>query len=537
MSRMQRRLEAEQAARWQQQDAASPWAAVPQEAAAAPMDDAFAPRPWAEYVPEETPVLQSAARPVQPARPAHWLWPALLGLCVLIWLVLGWGLIRARRPYAAFAGRAAELSSGVFFPGITVDGIDLSGMTRAQAASRLAAASQTNGSALDIQVQAAGTTYRVTAQQIPFSGDAQGVLDRAWAIGRQGFSWMFGTDLTPFDIRWEHTRQIKQRGAAFATSVGYQERDILSVAEWLAGQINREPINAVIESFDFNTRAFTVTRDVPGQRILAADIADRLREALGNGQFTGVLTLHPDIILPKVTSVELQNGFAQLGTFSTQTTRDSKRNTNIALAAQAINGTTVMPGESFSFNQVVGERTAQRGYQMAPAIAGGVTFDEIGGGVCQVSSTLFNAAAVSGMRIVERSPHAWPSSYVDKGLDATVNWPNLDFVFRNEQQTPVFVVAQYQDRQVDVALYGMQQGAGETVELVTELISTTRPPEEPRYQQNPKLMPGTQQELKAARTGYVVDTYRVFLRGGQEYRREKLFTSDYRMVQQVIEYN
>ena len=138
-----------------------------------------------------------------------------------------------------------------------------------------------------------------------------------------------------------------------------------------------------------------------------------------------------------------------------------------------------MPGETFSFNDRVGERTAQKGYQMAPAIAGGTTFDEIGGGVCQVSSTLFNAAAMSDMTIVNRSPHAWPSSYIDKGLDATVNWPNLDFSFRNNRETPVFIIAGYAKRKVTVEIYGMISGPGETVALDTTLISTTKPPGEP----------------------------------------------------------
>ena len=154
-----------------------------------------------------------------------------------------------------------------------------------------------------------------------------------------------------------------------------------------------------------------------------------------------------------------------------------------------------------------------------------------------MSSTLFNAAALAGMQIVERSPHAWPSSYVDKGLDATVNWPNLDFVFKNTGQHPVFIVAQFEGRQLNVALYGLKPEQDAQITLETELISTTHPPREPQYVQNPNLLPGTQQQTKSARTGYVVDTYRVWSRNGMPFQREKLFSSTYRMVQQTIEYN
>ncbi len=196
-----------------------------------------------------------------------------------------------------------------------------------------------------------------------------------------------------------------------------------------------------------------------------------------------------------------------------------------------------MPGETFSFNQTTGQRTLEKGYRMAAAIAGGATVDEVGGGVCQVSSTLFNAAAMADLTIVKRSPHTWPSNYVEKGRDATVNWPNLDFVFRNDKDTPVFIVAYYQQRQCTVEIYGASLGAGLSIELSTQLTSRTDPPSEPIYENNPQLDPGTMQEKKKARTGYVVETYKVYKQNGVETRWEWLCTSEYPMIQQVIEYN
>jgi len=295
--------------------------------------------------------------------------------------------------------------------------------------------------------------------------------------------------------------------------------------------------DAMIASFDFDTKAFTVTRDEPGAVVEAQDVYEAITASLDAGRLRDTIRLTAKPVLPQVTSVELQNSFTRLSAFMTETTRDELRNRNILLASRAVMGTTVLPGGTFSFNQVVGERTAEKGYQMAPAIAGGITFDEIGGGVCQVSSTLFNAVAMADMTIVTRSPHAWPSSYVDKGRDATVNWPNLDFAFKNNKMTPVFIVASYANRSLTVEVYGMRADPAERIELETELMNTTQPPGEALYQRNPSLAPGTEKQLKAARTGYVVDTYRVYLRDGVPYRREKLVTSDYRMVQQVIEYN
>ena len=120
----------------------------------------------------------------------------------------------------------------------------------------------------------------------------------------------------------------------------------------------------------------------------------------------------------------------------------------------------MLPHETFSFNQATGERTAAKGYKEAAAISGGTTRDEIGGGVCQTSSTLFNAVARANLEIIERNPHAWPSNYVEKGFDATVNWPGLDFKFKNNTDWPVFIVAGYSNQKVTVNIYGMHLGAG-----------------------------------------------------------------------------
>ena len=139
--------------------------------------------------------------------------------------------------------------------------------------------------------------------------------------------------------------------------------------------------------------------------------------------------------------------------------------------------------------------------------------------------------------ITTREPHAWPSNYVDMGLDATVNWPNLDFAFRNDTGNPVFIAAGFSGRTLTVELYGRVTDPSESIVLQTELIATTQPPAEPEYRQNTSLLPGTRQEVKKARTGYQVDTYRVYLRDGLQYRREKLFTSKYPMIRQLIEYN
>ena len=123
-----------------------------------------------------------------------------------------------------------------------------------------------------------------------------------------------------------------------------------------------------------------------------------------------------------------------LGQFSTSYHNDaqhSSRNHNLKLGAAAIDGFVLMPGETFSFNEVVGDRSAEAGYRYAPGITAGELVDVLGGGICQVASSLFGAAYFGGLEVVAARPHSRPSSYVDMGLDATVVYASVDLVVRN----------------------------------------------------------------------------------------------------------
>ncbi len=454
----------------------------------------------------------------------------IIGVCVA-------KVLDAASGASAFDNRLRQMQGQAFFPGISIDGVDVSGKTPGQIRQQSSGNGFGAAPEVDIRLVIDQTAYAFDNSHLPFERNLEDVMEAAWSIGRQGSYSAMSSGLTPFEYRWRHAAYTRQRGRAFTTEVSYSKDIVAALAQGIAQQVNREPINAVVSQFNFVTKEFSVTQDVPGRRIDAAVVAAALEQALDNREYRTLIQLSATPVLPRVSSVDLRNSFTCLSSFSTKTTSNQDRNHNIALAAQAINNTTLMPGETFSFNGTVGQRTPEKGYRGAPAIQGGVLIDDVGGGVCQVSSTLFCAAAGAGMAIVERTAHAWPVSYLDKGLDATVNWPGLDLKFKNNQDTPVFIIAQYENRKLTIEFHGMLSAPGEGIFLEARLISSQPPPSEPLLQHNPNLPYGTRKELKEARTGYVVDTYRVYTRNGSEYRREKLFTSKYRMVQQVIEYN
>ncbi len=498
-----------------------------------------APYPDAAYVRQPPPPPRGQwAAGGEPRRPRHTAFWAFVSLvCVAILALIGYGVFRFTEPYAAFRQMTAITSAATFAQGVVVDNVHIGGMTRAQAENALAGSQAAGGTNLAITVRIDDHSWVLTDSDIPFARNTAAVLDEAYAIGRQNSALTLNSDVTPLLWRYNHRLHVAQNGAYLYTEVTYDKTVVRGIVNAIASQIVRYPADAQVATFDFNSRTFTFSDEQYGATLDAEGLVTAISSALDQRNLNAVIVMNTTPLTPSVTKAELMNSFARVSTFTTDTTSNSNRNNNINLACIAVSGTVLMPGDTFSFNETTGERTAAKGYLPAAAIAGGTTIDEIGGGVCQVSSTLFNAAALADLTVIYRSPHTWPSNYVEKGRDATVNWPNLDFKFQNSSDMPIFIVAYYQNRKCTVEIYGRTLGAGESIDLKTVTLSTTQPPAEPAYTQNPQLAPGTQQELKKARTGYVVETYRVYYRNGAEYRRDKLCTSTYRMIQQVIEFN
>ena len=492
--------------------------------------------------------------------PHRGLWAALIFLCLLCMGAIGMflapqllGIQYAAMPNCAFVNGSvitldqtrydnyktyrSYMSSDVIYPGVYVDGVDVGGMTVEQARAAVSQVGAAGGGDFAITVNIGNKSWSIDSGKVPMTRNVDEILAQAYAYGRGNTTTIRGTRVTPFQERLNTALNLRSAPVSLQTSLTYDKHTIRQLTDSIAQFVNRDPVNASVATFDFNTRSFTFNSDSAGSYIDGDGLYNQVIAMLEGGQRHATIVVEPQIVLASVTKAELMNSFRKSSSYTTETTSNSNRNTNVKLSAAAINGTTVLPGETFSFNKATGQRTSAKGYLPAAAIAGGQSVDEIGGGVCQTSSTLFNAVARANLKIVDRSPHAWPSNYVGKGLDATVNWPNLDFKFKNDTDWPIFIVSYYQSRKVTVEIYGMALGDGITIDLESEVTYTSNPPSEPKYVFNPELAPGEQKTTIQARKGYEVDTYKIWYQNGKEIKREKLCESTYRTYQETIEYN
>ena len=429
------------------------------------------------------------------------------------------------------------LRQEIIYQGVFVDGVHVGGLTVEQAKQTLGGDASAAANAFSLTVAIGNKTWTLDNTSIPATRNLDTVLKHAYALGRQNTTAIIGTMMTPFRERVDSVLTMLNQYVYLKSTSTYDHDAVRQKVDEITAYVTRAPVDSQILSFDPNSRTFTFTEDQPGVTVDANALYQQIVAKLDQGVQGETITVTPTITAPSVTKSDLMNSFKLVAAFTTETTSAKNRNNNINLACQAINGKVLLPGETFSFNEATGRRTTDKGYQSAGAIAAGQSIEEVGGGICQVSSTLFNAVARADLEIVSRSPHAWPSTYVKIGEDATVNWPNLDFKFKNNKSTPVFVIAYYRDRKCSAEIWGMSLGAGVTIDLESKVIRTIEAPTGVNYVQNPELPTGDSEETIKARNGSVVDTYQVWYQNGQEVKRTLLHTSTYKAYQRTIEYN
>ena len=493
--------------------------------------------------------------PIQRRRRRPWLWLLILAACAAV-LVIGIFSVTSyyNAHYPAFRSRVNQLNTNTFMNGVHIDGVHIGGLTMEEAKRVLQQTTIKEDQQYALNVTIDGKTWRITQAELPLQRDLDAVLEEAYSIGRQGSLSAQQSGLTPFEYRSRTVSYYSENGAFLSTSVTYDKSTVRSLAETLANLISTPAQDAIVASFDFNSRSFQFTNEQAGRGLSSETIYNAIVQAMDGSWYKDgrSVTLQSDVLQPNVTRAMLQQSFGRISSYTTTTLAGYNRNKNIELACTAVTGTVVESGKTFSFNETVGRRTVDKGYLPAGAIAQGQSIEETGGGVCQVSSTMFNAAVMANMQIVSSSAHAWPSAYVEPGRDATVDWQNyqnlsqsLDFKFKNTSDYPIFIVAYItgsnyrQACKCTVEIYGVALADGITIGMETQLIRTIEmpTPAPPEYAQADAEHPaGTWEEVRKGREGYVYETYRIFYQYGNIVRRELLRTSTYKAYSELIRY-
>ena len=242
-----------------------------------------------------------------------------------------------------------------------------------------------------------------------------------------------------------------------------------------------------------------------------------------------------EVQFPAVTAEHLKTVLFRdvLGEYTTSVSGTAARRSNVQLSAASINDYVMNTGDVFSYNEAVGQRTAANGYKPAPAYVKGETVDEIGGGICQTSSTLYLACLRGNLEITERYAHRYIPSYVPAGMDATVSWGGPDYKFTNNTNYPIKIITKYEKNKVTVQILGTNVD-GSYGRMTNEKLSTTA--WETVYEVDETLAPGTPDSVKTTPyTGSKWRTYHtIYDKDGKVIDRHYEATSDYKVRNKVI---
>lgn len=307
------------------------------------------------------------------------------------------------------------------------------------------------------------------------------------------------------------------------------EPDAIDI-EKIRDEIYKEPQNASV-SKDKETGKTQVNTHVNG---VDFDISiEEAKKIIAEDKEEYVIPLK--IIVPDKTLSDLgEEAFPdKLSEYSTIFDPSNRnRSNNLAISAEKIDGTIIMPGETFSYNQTVGERTIAAGYKEAGAYAGGKVVQDVGGGICQTSSTLYNAALLANLEIVDRSNHQFLTSYVDASRDATVAWGSIDFQFKNTRTYPIKIEASAKNGVCEMAIYGIKEDKEYEVVIESEVLSYI--PFTTKYENDDSLEEGEEVIEQSGYTGCTSEAYKILKLNGKVVSKTLLSKDTYDPMTRII---
>lgn len=440
---------------------------------------------------------------------------------------------------------AVSAYNDLFCQGVYVDGIHLGGMTQDEAVQVVTANAQQRLDAWNIRLtlgegEKEGLVRRITAADLGMTVNVHEALEAAWAPGHSSIS--------PAVRKSEMDALLSEPYSGYTALPSGDTTVVDRILDELAAIMYKQPQDAYVSGFDpaAHSYPFEIVPEVVGSYLDVAPVKQQIYDMVARME-SGTIRLTPYAVYPAVTEQMLRSERTLLGTALTEisTTSTEGRTANIQRAFELINGTTLKPGDSFSFNGIVGARSAKNGFHLAIEYAYGQEREGYGGGVCQASTTIYLAAVRANMTITKREPHSDKVNYTDYGLDATVNidGKKIDLTFKNTTNSNVYILS-YLVRgngrwNCKVDIYGPAHEEGVSYDLVAETVEILPAPTEPEYVEDKTgthviYIDEKPVVKRKASDGVIVETYKVKYLNGEEIERTFVARDTYKAKSQQL---
>lgn len=340
--------------------------------------------------------------------------------------------------------------------GYKVNGQNIGGLSRIQARDLLVQAAEPNLIDIRLTIVDGQKTWSLCTKDFGFCYDYEKTIDAVLQIGQI--------------TNYQDVLELLRRQAA--------EQEVPLQVSWL-----QDPLQCYLDSIDqdislpaqdarleYQDGIIIIIEEKPGEKLNYDAMTAKLAEHI-QAQNNETIEVIKTVVTPVLTKQSFAGINTELSMYSSLLTNHQNRTHNIALAAQILNNALVRPGEVFSFNDQVGPRTADQGYRKAPVLMQNGLKDDLGGGVCQLSTSVYNAALKAGLEIVEQASHTLPVAYIAEGKDATVAYGYLDLKFRNNLQYPIAILSSVQDQNLTVRILGNSDDKNMVSEILPEQSS------------------------------------------------------------------
>lgn len=372
-------------------------------------------------------------------------------------------LLIAAYTYAAY--QMVRPADDVICDGVFIESIDLGGMTREQAEQAVQQYTDTFlGRSLEVNVN--GRKVSTTLAQLGYQCEENDYIDQAMQVGKAS---------NPFS-NYAQIRDAETNHIVYQLEFQAPEKDIRSFVKNKCKKKCTKAQNAGIKMKD-GELSYTDAKE--GSTINVDSTVELIKKAVQEGEKSDVIRVTADVGIqePTVTRQLAERCRDKIGTFHTNYNAGNiSRSRNVANAARLINGNVIYPGETFSVHDAISPLTEDNGYYDAPSYSNGEVVDSIGGGVCQVSTTLYNAVLRAELEVVERSPHSMVVSYVEPSMDAAIAGDYKDFKFRNDTEVPLYIEGGTYSGTIYFTIYGEEtRSADREVTFESETTETIQP--------------------------------------------------------------
>lgn len=407
--------------------------------------------------------------------------------------------------------------------GIKVGSVDVSGMTKEEAQKQIDALVASHEER-KIVVQVGEHEITTTCQELGLTYEKEAYAEEALAIGKEGNLWE----------RYQEIQKAEDGKMSIELNSDLNDDTLRAFVEEQCAVYDVKSKNSKLK---YENGKLIATESRIGHELQIEETVELLKEAVLSEEEADQVevTAVVETVEPEYLQEEVSKCTNLLGSYSTTyNAYQTERSTNVATATGRINGTILYPGETFSTVKVIKDRTIENGYKTAPEYSSGKVIDGIGGGVCQVSTTLYNAVINAELEIVERSPHSMVVSYVDVSRDAAIAGDYKDFKFKNNSEYPIYLMGSAYNGVLSFKVYGYdQRPANRTISFVAETTATIEPGKEV-VTEDPSLPEDYREVTQSAHVGYRAKLWKIVKVDGVQTEKVQINSSSYSASPQYV---